>query len=111
MSDTFCHASDAFNDAELREWQFDEDNYPSRSRSVFVPDSLYYHTKIEYSKIIKETDSYYILEYNKLNVLVPKKICRCHNPDKLTIYVHKNIWNSCYSKSVQFHKKRISKGK
>jgi hypothetical protein len=101
MSDCFDHMMDAYEDAMNRGYMCSgtrsNDKRPYKSRNFapeFVPDPLYYHTRVEYSEIVAESDTSYLMHMGDFKVWVPKKICKQHDSANKTVYVHTNILQS-----------------
>ena len=76
-----------------------EDMY-SREGSNFSKDSNYYHTKINFEEIERETEKSYLVKYDGESLWIPKKICRELDTDSNTMLVHKHIFSQILYKAV-----------
>lgn len=77
-----------------------EDMY-SREGSNFSKDANYYHTRIEFSSILSETEKSYLVAYRNEELWIPKKICRNVDLENKSMFVHKNIFSQILYKSVE----------
>ena len=92
MSDCFDHEAEAWDNYDLTGEIYAED--ANLDYVNFVPNPLFYHRKVSYEAILKETDKAYLFKLSeKLGVWVPKSICREVNPH--TAWVHKRIYEKC----------------
>lgn len=94
MSDCFDHMADAFDSYDR---SMDEGFGNSSS---FVADKLFFHKKIEFIKIEKETEKAYLFRLSDIEgVWVAKSLCR--NMTKNTVYVHRKTYSKI--KSIELH--------
>lgn len=88
MSDIFNHLEDAFNNL------FDsyEHGTGKREDSGTAPNPLFYHIKIQYIDLLGETEKAYcfklIVARKKIELWIPKSICRKMDTKNKTVYVH-----------------------
>ena len=81
----------------------DAENYEygsGRSCSHFKSDRDYYHKPIKFTKLMNETEKSYLIDYEGLNLWIPKKICRYEDFDKCTMKVHRHILSQIIYKAV-----------
>ena len=85
------------NGAEPWDYEYDED---------YIPNKLFYHSKIFFKEITAETDNAYLLKINKKRELwIPKSICKnmTLNPkdyESSFVYIH----TETYKKIVKGYK-------
>lgn len=92
MSDCFDHEAEAWDNYDLTGEIYAEG--ANLDYVNFVPNPLFYHRKVSYEAILKETDKAYLFKLSeKLGVWVPKSICREVKPH--TAWVHKRIYEKC----------------
>ena len=124
MSDCFDHQADAWDDFCFNSDRYVEGdsvygyNAPYKKgrrskRNSFCYDPDYYHTKIQFLRIVKETDKSYYIELFKIQdadsslyVWIPKKICKdiCSNSMK----VHSNTYNKILRDAVELCRNKLS---
>ena len=97
MSDTFDHMCDAYDQyvimGEDGEYWDTPDN--RTRKAIHIPNHLYYHAKLYYHKLVKETEKAYLIHFLCMSepVWVPKGLCRKHKEEKKSIYVWKKAEN------------------
>jgi len=93
MSDCFDHMVDAF---ESFDRSMDEGFGSSREENY---DPLFYHAKLEFLEIKRETEkAYCMLLKNKEVLWIPKSICKSLNLNKKTVFVHRKTFNTIRAK-------------
>ena len=86
MSDCFDHGFDAWESQE-QEQLWGETRGPSYPSKSFIPNPLYYHTKIDFIDIVSESERAILFEFPEKKVQwIPRKLCRALK--KSTVYVH-----------------------
>lgn len=94
MSDTFSHYVDAM---ESYDRAYDEGCLTS-SYVRFRKNPLFYFTKVNYIKIVTQTEKAYLFQIGDFEgVWIAKSICR--NLDKNSVYVHTDTYRK--TKSIE----------
>lgn len=101
MSDCFDHMVDAFEDYEARGCDDDAGDGSwflsrrgrrgrrSHRSSTFVRDPLYYHTKLEFERIVHRTDKAILFEFKRFGEQwVPEKLCRKLDEEECSVFVY-----------------------
>ena len=88
------------NGAEPWDYEYDED---------YIPNKLFYHSKIFFDSITAETKKAYLLKINnKMELWIPKKICKKmvldnENYESSFVYIH----TETYKKIVKKYKESL----
>lgn len=96
MSDMFDHELDAWESLN-NEFPFNDGEYDGYRTPKYDPN--FYHTWIEFNKLITENSKSYLIEYKKgFEVWIPKKIVRGFEDKR--IFVHGSIFFSIIKNKI-----------
>lgn len=101
MSDTFNHYVDAM---ESYDRAYDDGCLTSSYDHYHEKDPLYYFTKVDYMRIVTQTEKAYLFQIGDYEgVWVAKSVCR--KLDKNSVYVHTNTYRKI--KSIELRQEII----
>lgn len=100
MSDTFNHCLDAYESLGQQIADGEFTGFGRQSTAGAAYDPLFYHSKITFSVIKKETERAYLLNTKDTDLWVPKKICRKLDINNKTVYVHTTTFLEILRSSV-----------